>query len=287
VLSGPWRGPRNPLEAQPLDGGDARTSRQAREAGARFRRDVRPYLPPDRNVAVLCVGQGPDAAVREQLLLRGYHRTRDAVVAAAAERPAPGVSALRDTDLATALAAEAGGLDVVIAADLLEHLSGDEVREALDAVRRALNAGGVLIARVPNAGSPFRAARGGFTPARLRGFAAAAGLGGIEVHPSGPPRLGPGGTLRWAAWHAAAGAAVLALATVAGRGAGGGAARGTPVAPELVLVARRPAGWAGREAERLDRPRSGRVGLGRLGTGRTRTGRPRGAGRLSAVAGDA
>ena len=56
-------------------------------------------------------------------------------------------------DYRTSLGAEE--FDVVTANDFLEHLTVDEVLEALDTVFASLKPGGIFIARTPNLASPF------------------------------------------------------------------------------------------------------------------------------------
>jgi len=50
---------------------------------------------------------------------------------------------------------ERGGFDAVVAFDVLEHLEPDPLVETLGALRELLRPGGVIVARVPNGGSPF------------------------------------------------------------------------------------------------------------------------------------
>lgn len=64
---------------------------------------------------------------------------------------------VRQGDVLEHLAGVAGELDVVLAIDLIEHLTRDELLAFLDAARAALTSGGALIVRCPNAGSPFGA----------------------------------------------------------------------------------------------------------------------------------
>ena len=66
-----------------------------------------------------------------------------------------GVANVIEADLFTFLADNPSSFDIVLAIDVLEHLTKAEVLEALAGIRRALRGRGVLIVRVPNAQSPF------------------------------------------------------------------------------------------------------------------------------------
>ena len=78
----------------------------------------------------------------------------------------------------------AGKFDVIVATDVLEHLTVDQLRDLLAQVRRLLAADGAFIARFPNGQSPFSGAyQNGdlthvlhLTPNAVRQLAVAAGL---------------------------------------------------------------------------------------------------------------
>ncbi len=60
-----------------------------------------------------------------------------------------------DADLARAAAGHRGRFDVVVAIDVFEHLTRDEIDTALRAVDEMLHPGGYLVLRFPNGQSPF------------------------------------------------------------------------------------------------------------------------------------
>jgi hypothetical protein len=137
---------------------------------------------------------------------------------------AAGVDAVSEGDFGTALAARAGELGVVTATDVLEHLEKDEILATFDAVARALVPGGVLVARVPNAVSPF----GGhirygdftheawFTAASIRQLAGAAGFGSVRVMACPPVAHGLRSAARAAVWKLVSGLCKTALAAETG-----------------------------------------------------------------------
>ncbi len=120
-----------------------------------YRRDIRPHLPAhphEKRVLDLGCGQGELVA-----LLRddGYDATGVDVspeqVAIARQAGRPGIV---HADFHEYLR-ESRGWHAIVATDVLEHLPKHEVIRTFDDVRAALAPGGVFIARVPNAASPF------------------------------------------------------------------------------------------------------------------------------------
>lgn len=120
-------------------------------------RQVCPRLPKSRSARILDIGCGAGDLLA-LLQASGYEQTRGVdispeQVARATERGVRGVQA---GDLLASLEAEHGTLDAVVALDVLEHFDVQEVLRILHAAAHALRpTGGVLIARVPNATSPF------------------------------------------------------------------------------------------------------------------------------------
>jgi 2-polyprenyl-3-methyl-5-hydroxy-6-metoxy-1,4-benzoquinol methylase len=98
--------------------------------------------------------------------------------------------------------------DVVIATDVLEHLSVEQLQQMLREVRRVLKDDGAFIARFPNGQSPFSGAyqHGDLThvlhltPNALRQLAGAAGLSVTGAHNFRPMTRGLGGLKRSAAY---------------------------------------------------------------------------------------
>jgi SAM-dependent methyltransferase len=73
-------------------------------------------------------------------------------VALAAERAIAGIE---HAELHAHLGSRHQTYDVILALDVLEHFNNSEVMPVLDLVAAALRPGGVLVARTPNATSPF------------------------------------------------------------------------------------------------------------------------------------
>ena len=111
-------------------------------------------------------------------------------------------------DYRDSLGRRAGELAAVTATDVLEHLTKDEVLETLDRVAAALKPGGVFVARVPNAVSPFSGhIRHGdfthetwYTDRSVRQLTAACGFELVAVLGCPPVAHGVASTARVAIW---------------------------------------------------------------------------------------
>ena len=121
-----------------------------------YGRDFRPRLPPDRRAKILDIGCGQGELVR-QLTLDGYVNaagvdiSREQVAAA----HSAGNASVELGDFLQVLKSRTDEYQAVLAVDLLEHLTKQEVFRTFDRVFGALTSRGVFIARVPNAVSPF------------------------------------------------------------------------------------------------------------------------------------
>lgn len=137
-----------------------------RQRAPYLRKLIREHFPADRQAVILDAGCGAGALLhfaREG----GYSRIRGI------DRSAPQVAAGRavglDVEQGDALQVlprlENDSHDLVIAFDVLEHCTKDEVFALLQEVSRILKPGGALIAHVPNGESPFvgRVRYGDFT----------------------------------------------------------------------------------------------------------------------------
>lgn len=122
-----------------------------------LRRLVREQFPDDRDAAVLDLGCGHGALLhfaREAgyTNLRGVDGSPEQV--AAARRL--GIEGVEGGDVLDALAAQANAsLDLVIAFDVIEHFSRDELLLFVDHVHRVLRLGGRWLIHVPDGESPF------------------------------------------------------------------------------------------------------------------------------------
>ncbi|HBD12395.1 MAG TPA: hypothetical protein DCZ13_09625, partial [Porticoccaceae bacterium] len=122
-----------------------------------LRRLIEQHFPADKNAVVLDLGCGHGALLhfaREAgyTNLRGVDGSPQQVVAARRL----GIEGVEEGDLRDALAAQPdASLDVVIAFDVIEHFTRDELLPFVDEVHRVLKAGGRWIIHVPNGESPF------------------------------------------------------------------------------------------------------------------------------------
>ena len=120
-----------------------------------YSRDIRPrLLPPDAG-PVIDIGCGQGALVR-LLLADGYDAAGiDLSPEQVSVAHAAGLDQVRLGDYRDILADRPGRLAGIVATDLLEHLTKDEVLATFDSAAAALRPGGIFVARVPNAVSPF------------------------------------------------------------------------------------------------------------------------------------
>lgn len=206
-----------------------------------YHRDIRPLLPHPKAGSVVDIGCGQGALVR-LLVADGYDAVGvDISPEQVAVAQAAGLSQVQQGDYRDMLEARRGQLAAVTATDMLEHLTKEEVLETFDAVVTSLIPGGVLIARVPNAVSPF----GGhirygdftheswFTARSVRQLAAAAGFDSVAVLACTPVRHGFVSGTRAVLWKTISGLHKLTLAAETG------VLRGHIVTQNLTFAARR------------------------------------------------
>lgn len=206
-----------------------------------FRRDIAPRLPADRGAAILDLGCGQGLVV-DELHRLGYRAARGVDISpeqvAAARRA--GVRGVEEGDLRVVLGQSRGRLDVVLALDLLEHLGRDELLDTLELAAAALRPGGLLLARVPNAASPFAGAllhgdlthETCLTPRSARQALRLCGFTDIEVAPCQPVAHGLVSAGRRLLWAGVSGAVKLALAAETG------SLRGHVVTRNMIITAR-------------------------------------------------
>jgi 2-polyprenyl-3-methyl-5-hydroxy-6-metoxy-1,4-benzoquinol methylase len=221
-----------------------------------YRRDIRPGLPGPSAGPVLDIGCGQGALVR-LLLADGYDAEGvDVSPEQVAVARAAGLDRVQGGDYRAVLEEGPGRYAAVTATDVLEHLTKQEVLDTFDRVAAALMPGGVFIARVPNAVSPF----GGhirygdftheswYTARSIRQLAAAAGFASVAVLPCSPVVHGLPSAARWLLWKPVSALCKIALAAETGT------VRGHVVTQNLTFAARkadaarageRP-GWSGR-----------------------------------------
>jgi SAM-dependent methyltransferase len=208
-----------------------------------YHRDIRPALPPPDVGPVVDIGCGQGHLV-SLLLADGYDADGiDVSPEQVAIAHTNGVARVQQGDYQSALTPRLGQIAAITATDLLEHLVKDEVLETFDLVGAALMPGGVFVARVPNAVSPF----GGhirygdfthetwFTARSVKQLAAATGFESVVVQSCPPVLHGLVSAMRVAVWKAVSSAFTLALAAETG------VLRGHIVTQNLTFVARKSA----------------------------------------------
>jgi 2-polyprenyl-3-methyl-5-hydroxy-6-metoxy-1,4-benzoquinol methylase len=208
-------------------------------AGLIYRRDIRPALPQPRSGQIVDIGCGQGQLVR-LLLADGYDAMGiDVSPEQVAIARASGLDLIQEGDYNEILAKRPGKLAAVVAIDVLEHLTKPEVLETFDRVAAALMTGGVFVARVPNAGSPFGGHirygdfthESSYTSRSVRQLAAAAGFGSVFVLPCPPVAHGLVSAARLAIWKSISAFYQIALAAETG------ALRGHIVTQNITFVA--------------------------------------------------
>ncbi len=184
------------------------------------------WLPAERRARILDFGCGDGAllAVAESL---GYSRLHgvdaaQALVAAAARKTSATLCC--QDGLAYLREAEAESFDAIVAFDVLEHLTRDELVAWVVGVERLLAPGGGVIVHVPNGCSPFagRVLWGdltherAFTPHSLRQLLHPPAFVDGAAHEDSPVARGAASWLRAQLWKALRGAAVAWLAVETG-----------------------------------------------------------------------
>ncbi|MBC7632930.1 MAG: class I SAM-dependent methyltransferase [Flavobacterium sp.] len=206
-----------------------------------YRRDIRPHLPSIPGARILDVGCGQGALVK-LLVADGYDASG---VDVSAEQVAlahqAGIRTVVLGDFTDVLSAESETLHAVVATDLLEHLTKDEVLHLFDAIHHALKPGGCFVARTPNANSPFSGNiqygdfthETVFTPRSIAQIASATGYSQVDVRPCTPVVHGVQSRVRALAWKAFSGAIKLAIAAETGQ------RHGLVVTQNMTFVVRR------------------------------------------------
>jgi 2-polyprenyl-3-methyl-5-hydroxy-6-metoxy-1,4-benzoquinol methylase len=123
-----------------------------------------------------------------------------------------------------ALCNRQGVVSAITALDFLEHLNRAELLETVQLASGALVANGVLVARVPNASSPFggnlrhgdMTHESSFTSRSIRQLIALTGFSSVDIYPCPPLAHGPVSLLRGFVWRAFSGFIKLALAAETG-----------------------------------------------------------------------
>lgn len=118
---------------------------------------IRNHFPPDKNAAILDVGCG-HGAILYFAQQAGYHNVVgiDCSVTQIAEARTRGIAGVIEGDVLNVLETLAPeSQDVVIAFDVIEHFTKDELLRCFDQIWRVLKPGGKCIIHAPNGTSPF------------------------------------------------------------------------------------------------------------------------------------
>lgn len=191
-----------------------------------LRRLVKNHFPRDKRAVVLDVGCGHGALLhfaREAgyANVRGVDGSPQQVEAARRL----GIAGVEQGDLRELLSAQAdGSLDVVVAFDVIEHFTRDELLPFVDEVRRVLKPGGRWIIHAPNGESPFCGAiRYGdmthelaFTRTSLNQLLLSSGFIEVRCFEDQPVVHGVKSALRWGLWKVMRGVLRLYIAAETG-----------------------------------------------------------------------
>ncbi|HSJ65455.1 MAG TPA: class I SAM-dependent methyltransferase [Gemmatimonadaceae bacterium] len=175
-----------------------------------LQRVIREHFPPDREARILDLGCGHGSLVwfARQAGYRyaeGVDRSPEQV----AEAQRLGIDGVREGDLMETLAAlPEASQHVIIAFDVIEHFTRDELLPFIDAVHRALAPGGRWLIHTPNAESPFfgRIRYGditheqAFTVTSLNQLLRASRFADVRCFEDTPVVHGAASAVRWLVW---------------------------------------------------------------------------------------
>ena len=175
-----------------------------------LRRLVRQHFPVDKGVAILDLGCGHGALIHVAREL-GYRNLRgvDGSPEQVAAARRLGIEGVEAGDLRHVLETQPdASLDVVVAFDVIEHFTRNELLPFVDQVRRVLKPGGRWIIHVPNGESPFFGTiRYGdlthemaFTRTSLSQLLLSSGFSGLHCFEDTPVVHGAKSALRWVLW---------------------------------------------------------------------------------------
>lgn len=178
---------------------------------ASLTRLIAQHFPPQRDAAILELGCG-HGALLYFARAAGYTNASgvDGSPAQVAAAQRLGLRDVRAGELLPTLRAQpAASLDAVIAYDVIEHLTKDELIDVTDEVFRVLTPGGRWILHAPNGVSPFGGVitygdlthEQAFTPESLTQLFLASGFRSIRVHEDPPAVHGLASAVRAVLWR--------------------------------------------------------------------------------------
>lgn len=175
-----------------------------------LQRVIRSHFPADRDSRILDLGCGHGSLV---FLARqaGYRYAEgvDRSPEQVSEARRLGIDGVREGDLMETLAGLADGShQLIIAFDVIEHFTREELLPFVDSVHRALAPGGMWLIHTPNAESPFfgRIRYGditheqAFTVTSLNQLFRASGFASIRCYEDTPVVHGAASAGRWLVW---------------------------------------------------------------------------------------
>jgi SAM-dependent methyltransferase len=171
---------------------------------------VRQHFPPDVNVEILELGCGHGALIHvaRQMGYRNMHGVDRTLEQEAAARRL-GIDGVEQGDVMKTLSKKTdGSLDCIVAFDLIEHFTKNELIGLVDEVCRVLRPGGRWIIHTPNAESPFgnRILFGdfthelAFTRTSLAQVLLSSGFSKVSCFEDQPVVHGIKSAARWALW---------------------------------------------------------------------------------------
>ena len=190
---------------------------------------IRDHFPPDRKAAILDVGCGHGALIHfarqnDYKNITGFDRSPQQV----AEAKRLGIAGVEQRDLLRALRSYGDqSLDAVVAYDVIEHFTKDELLRFADEVYRILRREGRWIIHTPNGESPFsgRIRYGdmthecAFTRESISQLLMATGFSQVRSYEDAPVPHGVKSAVRWVLWKAIRG--ILRSYLTVETGAGG------------------------------------------------------------------
>jgi SAM-dependent methyltransferase len=117
-----------------------------------------PYLPPDKDAAILDIGPGRGELV-SLLLRKGYRNVEAVDVSPEVVRvvSSRGVTTHQADDLSLFLGGRGDRYDLITMIYVLEHIQPQDTFAVMTALRKSLRPGGLLVLLVNNAANPFDA----------------------------------------------------------------------------------------------------------------------------------
>jgi 2-polyprenyl-3-methyl-5-hydroxy-6-metoxy-1,4-benzoquinol methylase len=209
-----------------------------------LRRLIKTHLPADRNIRVLDLGCG-SGTILHFLIEAGYRNVFgiDTSAEQIAQARELGIGEVEQCDVFSFLQnAEGESYDVVIAFDIIEHLTKPELFELVGEIYRVLTPGGLWIAHAPNAEGVFGARiryadlthEQAFTRESIEQLGRVSGFRAVECLEDEPVIHGVKSMGRWLVWKSAR--ALLRIYVMAETGDVG---RGAVFSQNLLACARK------------------------------------------------